>query len=584
MSPVSTSRLYLISMLATCTLLLLSAGCDSAKPRKLSSASGTASNAIEGSTGAILPPANGPFQSSSQDASRDVSQNIVQGNSEPNHANDSASALTSATSMNQSTAAQSDSSASSEADIPASARVIDQADLMQRAFMTLQPPKSDRPDELMSFLADVDVALRDLIVAGSNNIVDAATFTSSGLRLGQMKLQAGERLAQATDATEEQRKAGTISQLVALSHMSGLKDVESAKKLEKFATTLLQSNDPDLAHQGRVVLLGFRLQELQNGNTSDPAALLAELEGLFQRPSDAGFPEMMVLQQSQQVLNEMGFKEAADKIDELMVSKFMDAADPQLSMTAWGVAVANSQAFQNYNSALQDVYTGKETQPQMLLAAARGLFNELPNATTLLQFVNLSTDLEYRGMPLFATELSDYVKQQLGGLQESPFTPAINEALESQSRRLGVVGQSIDLSGLVEVGGRPLDWSVYKGKVVLIDFWATWCFQCQGELPNIRKVYSENNSKGFEVIAINMDDDLKPLQQYMTSNPFPWKTFHSADPDALGFKSEVAKRFGVSAIPFLMLVDADGKVAAVHVRGDRLAPAVQTLLGPGLAN
>lgn len=553
-------------LLILCIAISLPVGCDSSSPQKIGGQ--TASSGKDPDT--VTPPPG--------DA---TSQTQPSGENQPTSlagAQDSTNAATPKLPIESAVLPP------TEAELPTGPKMIDQADLMQRAFMTLQPPKSDRPDVLITFLADVDLALRDLIVAGTNNIVDAATFTSSGLRLGQMKLQAGEKLVQLPDATEEQRKAGTISQLVALSHMSGLKDVESAKKLEKFATTLLQSTDPDLAHQGRVVLLGFRLQELQNGNSSDPAALLKELEGLFQRPSDAGFPEMMVLQQSQQVLNEMGFKDAATKIDQLLVAKFMDAADPQLSMTAWGVAVASSQAFQNYNSAVQDVYTGKEKQPQMLLAAVRGLFTELPNATTLLQFMNLSTDLEYRGMAPFASELSQYIKQQLAGLQSAPFAPAINEALGAQDKRLGVVGQNIDLTGLVDFDGKAIDWSGYKGKVVLIDFWATWCNPCLKEIPNIRQVYSDFQSKGFEVISISMDDDLAPARQYLTSNPFPWKTYHGDDPNALGFKSALAKRLGITAIPFLVLVDADGKVAAVHVRGDRLAPSVQTLLSPGLSN
>ena len=564
-------------LIILCAAVSLYAGCDRSTPEKLNSQSGEKSPSSESG---VFPPSNlastNGDPTSPQAAENSPFDSALQ------------QATQGATQLGSQSATQSPTTIeplpSAETAQPTGAKMIDQADLMQRAFMTLQPPKSDRPDDLIGFLAEVDLALRDLIVAGTNNIVDAATFTSSGLRLGQMKLQAGERLVQQSDATAEQRKAGTIAQLVALSHMSGLKDVESAKKLEKFATTLLQSTDPDLAHQGRVVLLGFRLQELQNGNSSDPAALLTDLAGLFQRPSDAGFPEMMVLQQSQQVLNEMGFKDAATKIDQILVEKFMNAADPQLSMTAWGVAVASSQAFQNYNAALQDVYTAKETQPQMLLAAARGLFNELPNSTTLLQFVNLSTDLEYRGMAPFATELSQYVKQQLPNLQSAPFTPAINEALASQDRRLGVVGQSIDLSGLVDFDGKPIDPAAYKGKVVLIDFWATWCGPCLQEIPNIRQVYSDFQAKGFEVISVSMDDDLTRARDYLTSNPFPWRSFLSDNPNALGFKSEIAKRLGISAIPFLVLVDADGKVVAVHVRGDRLAPAVQTLLSPGLSN
>ena len=566
------------ALLAVAVAAIFFSGCDRSKPEQMTGAA-KETPSQSGTSDPVLPPDTQPNNQAPG------TQPPGNGNPkiDPPFANDGAPDTNLASTQPASTGAT-DSPADGSAELPGGARMIDQADLMNRAFMTLQPPKSDRPEDLVAYLAEVDVALRDLILAGTNNVVDAATFTNSGLRLGQLKLQAGERLAQATDATADQRKAGTISQLVALSHMSGLKDVESAKKLEKFATTLLQSTDPDLAHQGRVVLLGFRLQELQNGTTADPAALLAELEGLFQRPVDSGFPEMMVLQQSQQVLNEMGFKEAAAKIDQLMVSKFMDAPDPQLSLTAWSVAVANSQAFQNYNAALQDVYTGKETQPQMLLAAVRGLFNELPNATTLLQFLNLSTDLEYRGLVPFAEELTGYVKQQVDALKDSPFAAAIDTAIEAQNRRLGIRGRTIELNGLVDLDGNALDWSAYKGKVVLIDFWATWCQPCLKELPNIRQVHSDWNAKGFEVLSINMDDDLKPVRQYLSSNLLPWKTYHSSDLTALGFKSEIAKQFGITAIPFLVLVDAEGKVAAVHVRGDRLGPSVSTMLSSGLGN
>jgi thiol-disulfide isomerase/thioredoxin len=467
---------------------------------------------------------------------------------------------------------------------PSARDSFDKVDVSDRTFMTLRPVMSERPADLVAHLNDLDVALRDLVLAGANNIVGADTFNSSGMRLGQMKLTTGEKLASLPDATDEQRKLGTGSQLVALSHMSGLKDIESAKKLEKFASTLLQSSDPDLAHQARVVLLGFRLQDLQNGSVSDPKQLLVELEGLFQRPSDAGFPEMMVLQQAQTVLQGMGFAEEARKIDELVVSKYMDSPDSQLSSTAWSIAITQSQWFKNYNAAMQDIYEGKEKEPQMLLGAVRGLYEELPNSTTLLQFVNLSTDLEYRGLVSVASELSAFIKAKSSSLQNSPYVEAIAGALESQERRLGIRGQSLELEGLVDLEGKPLDWSAYKGKVVLIDFWASWCMPCLKELPNIRRARDQFGSKDFEVLSINMDENLVEARKYLASNPLPWMTFHSSDPSALGFKSAIAKRLGINAIPFLVLVGPDGKVAAVHVRGDRLVPTVRTMLGDGLSN
>ncbi len=464
------------------------------------------------------------------------------------------------------------------------ARVIDQSDIANSAFMTLRPPQSKQPSELVAFLSQLDSALRDLIIAGTNNIVDSDTFTSAGMRLGRMKLEAGEQLAQSPEASEEQRKAATIAQLVALSHMSGLKDVEAAKQLEKLASVLMQSSDADLAHQGRVVLLGFRLQDLQNGVNADPEKLLAEMDGLFKRPQDSGFPEMMILQQAQQVLTQMGFEDAANKVDQIVVDKYMDVADVQLSMAAWGIAAANSQAFANYNAALQDVYTGKITEPALFLGAARGLYQDLPKATTLLQFANSATDLEYRGTVEIASELGAYVREQLKSLPAGPYADGIASSLDAQQRRLSIRGKQLNLDGLVDLDGKPLDWPSYRGKVVLLDFWATWCTPCLREIPNIRNVYESQNASGFEVLGINMDDNLTPVRQYLGSNPLPWKTAHSADPGALGFKSAIAQELGITAIPFLVLVDSDGKVAAIHVRGDRLAPTVQALLGPTLSN
>ncbi len=463
-------------------------------------------------------------------------------------------------------------------------RVLAQSELATSPFMTLRPVDSQQPAVLVAFLGQVDSALRDLIIAGSNNIVDSETFTSAGLRLGKMKLNAGEQLAQLPDATAEQRKLATIAQLVALSHMSGLKDVEAAKRLEQFASALMQSSDADLAHQGRVVLLGFRLQDLQNGVSADPEQLLSEMNGLFQRPQDSGFPEMMILQQAQQVLTQMGFQEAANKVDQIVVDKYMDVADVQLSMAAWGIAAANSQAFANYNAALQDVYLGKLTDPTLFLGAARGLYQDLPNASTLLQFANAATDLEYRGSVDIASELGNFVRAQLKQLPPGPYTDGINSSLDAQQRRLAIRGQVLNVAGLVDLEGQPLDWSAYRGKVVLLDFWATWCTPCLREIPNIRQVYDSQNAQGFEVLGINMDDNLTPVRQYLGSNPLPWKTAFSADPSALGFESAIAKELGITAIPFLVLVDREGKVAAIHVRGDKLAPTVQALLSTTLAN
>lgn len=463
-------------------------------------------------------------------------------------------------------------------------KVIDQTEIANRAFIQLQPPKTDQPEVLVGFLKQVDDAISELIVAGSNNIVDNATFTASGMRLGKMKLEAGEQLAQNPASSEEQRKTGTIAQLIALSHMSGLKDVESAKKLEKLAASLRQSSDKDLEHQGRIVLLGFRLQDLQNGVTSDPEQLLSEMDELFQRPQDSGFTEMMVLQQTRQILNDMGFTEAVSKVDKTVIDRYMDNADVQLSMAAWATASQRSPAFANYNTALQDVFAGKTQDPTTLLAACRGLLQEMPYATTLLQLVNTATEIEYQGQVGIADELNLLASKQAAAMRTAPYADGIQNALDTQRRRLSVRNQPLELRGLVDIDGNSFDWAQYRGKVVLVDFWATWCVPCLNEIPNIRRVHELFNAKGFEVISVNMDRDLTPVRQYLGKRPLPWRTLHSDDPTTLGFESPIAKQLGITAIPFILIVDRSGKVAAIHVRGDKLELVVQSMLGDGLSN
>lgn len=545
------------SLLVVSGLFLCSLGCDQTKPQGAGSA--TSGKAVSGTEGTSEQRFANSLQgdSSNSSSSNENSQKPLGGGS-----------------GNSGTEAK----VNDQQPEGSTNRVFDQADIMKRAFMTLQAPVNSSTEELSGFLVKVDEALRDLLVAGSNQMLDEQTFTKCGLRLGRMKFEAGERLSQASDATDVQRKQGTVAQLVALSHMSGLKDVESARKLEKFAAALTQSQDEDLAHQGRVVMLGFRLQELQNGQSQNPDVLLQDAKQLFKRPQDRGFPAMMVLQQAQHVLLDMGYKDAASQIERLVIDTYIDLPDAQLSMEAWNLAASKSQAFANYQNALQDLFNNPQAIPESVVAAARGIIQDLPYATTLYQLTSTTTDIEYRGHVQLAADLRALIRQALSKHTASQYVTAINYTLDAQEKRMSIVGQDLNLEGLVDFSGKSLDWSQYRGKVVLLDFWATWCMPCIREIKNIRPVYDAYNSQGFEVVGINMDEELLAAEQFLTSNSIPWLTVHSSDAANLGFKSNVAKSLGISGIPFLVLVDRSGKVAVIHVRGERLEPIVKSLL------
>ncbi|PQV63987.1 Thiol-disulfide isomerase or thioredoxin [Abditibacterium utsteinense] len=125
-----------------------------------------------------------------------------------------------------------------------------------------------------------------------------------------------------------------------------------------------------------------------------------------------------------------------------------------------------------------------------------------------------------------------------------------------------------------DLGGKKRDLDQYKGKVVLLDFWATWCGPCVGELPNVLSNYAKYHSKGFEIVAISLDESKKDLTDFVAARKMPWPQLF----DGKGWKAENAARYGVKAIPFTLLIGKDGKIAAVNPRGEELEPAIQAAL------
>ena len=149
--------------------------------------------------------------------------------------------------------------------------------------------------------------------------------------------------------------------------------------------------------------------------------------------------------------------------------------------------------------------------------------------------------------------------------------------IERYQKRARLVGHPFEVAG-VTIEGQPFDWSEYEGKVVLIDFWATWCGPCLQELPNIRVNYEKFREQGFEVVGVNLDDDPQDVQAFFSVQKLPWPTVLSTDPQSRGMKTPLAVESGVEFIPFIVLVGRDGKVAALNVRGEKLEPKLVELL------
>lgn len=151
------------------------------------------------------------------------------------------------------------------------------------------------------------------------------------------------------------------------------------------------------------------------------------------------------------------------------------------------------------------------------------------------------------------------------------------EKLEGAIRQLKLVGSPIEIKGKL-VDGKKFDWSKYKGKVVLVDFWATWCEPCIEELPNVKEVYEKYHDQGFDVVGISLDDDREALDAFLEKEHIRWPILFSSDPAAAGWDHPMATYFGISSIPATILVDRQGKVVTLSAHGERLGELVAELI------
>ena len=121
-----------------------------------------------------------------------------------------------------------------------------------------------------------------------------------------------------------------------------------------------------------------------------------------------------------------------------------------------------------------------------------------------------------------------------------------------------------------DLAGKPLSVANYKGKVVLVDFWATWCGPCVGELPNVLKTYEKYQAKGFEIIGISLDDSKDALDKFIKDKGVSWVQFF----DGKGWGNKLAAQYGVNSIPATYLLDGQGKILAKNLRGEALEAEV----------
>jgi thiol-disulfide isomerase/thioredoxin len=190
-----------------------------------------------------------------------------------------------------------------------------------------------------------------------------------------------------------------------------------------------------------------------------------------------------------------------------------------------------------------------------------------------LIYIQLIPDHKNKAIDLLKQIVTDYPDTAVG--KQVPRMLALQEAdLRIAEARKRIVGLKVRDFDEKDIEGHRLSIASRRGKVLLIDFWATFCPPCVAELPNLLKTYEKYHDKGFEIIGVSLDHDKETLTSFLREKNVTWPQYF----DGHGFQGKLAEMFGVMQMPTTLLLDKEGKLLDLDLRGGELEAAVAKAL------
>lgn len=405
-------------------------------------------------------------------------------------------------------------------------------------------------------------------------------LTTDEVALNMQKTQ--RQIIQAADmilkmkATDEQTLAAAQAKVGALQEMARAGADSVTDELLTLAADLKARENEDLAQFGQQLAFSTLLDDFSNSDNTDATQIIADFKTLFATlPKDdgaLGFGFQVAQRLMQKELNE----ETVDVL-RFTAAGFEEGDDENLKAGAEQLLEQASFVEVGFYDAVEAMLEEKEGSEEALLEAVNTLVAAEPRgAGTLTQLVRLAGNVESSNVE-FASKIYDALETGFSTHEKEQVAEEAKETVEMFRLRSSLVGKPFSVEGVL-VDESPFDWAKYKGKVVLVDFWATWCRPCLEEIPNVEANYKAYHEQGFEVVGVNIDQDVESLKRFLQFQKLPWPSVISADPDAT---HPMIAKCGVTTIPFLVLVNREGTAVATtsELRGEALGKKLAEIFG-----
>ena len=448
-----------------------------------------------------------------------------------------------------------------------SSAVPQQPPVVPPGSMRAEAPAGDDPQKLLAYIRELQ-GQQPRGTTRAEALADFQTTQNAILEAADKVLQKQVDPPIALAACEAKMKA--------LRTLSQLGDKERGQQYTSFYEQLIQSGNAALARLGRREQFATKLDDLINGQTDNVQGIVEEFTKWF-AAEEKDAQALQLGQEVASVLESRGYAEQSLATLRLVYEAFASSNDPLVKKS-----VARIQERLVALELVMKVRALDEGKPGALEELTQGVDALLAGESLGAMAFGLAREIAYvleASEPVAASQLFTKIGAAFQNHPDRQLAAQAERLVEMYKRRAALLGQPLVVEGKTW-DGRPFDWSRYRNKVVLIDFWATWCGPCLAEIPNIKKNYELYHDQGFEVVGVNLDEQPQDLEQFLSLQPLPWTTVVSADAKARGFDHPLATKCGIEAIPFLVLLDRAGTAIALNLRGEALGKKLAELFGP----